>query len=153
MTIDMRLVTQARAQTLTNMIELLNNDARTHALHISIIQELNGMDLFEAPPGTVKDGELTLNISMAACPNFTMTTDGMAVAEMRFNGKVQAVFFPATLIRAVTSINHAGEPFFQEAFVPFCENPETASARDNDDEAPDVETPSVAKRPHLRVVH
>lgn len=110
--------------------------------------------MVEVPQEFVKDGQIVLNISPAACVNFHLDLDGLAF-QARFSGQPRRLSMPCQAVQAIYAReNGAGTVFAPEESL--TDDEELLSAVDDNElppEQPQSPPPPPPKgKPNLKVI-
>ncbi len=125
--------------------------------YIVVDATLQGVDV---PQEFIKDGQIVLNVSPAACVNFTMDLDALSF-QARFGGQPRQIFLPCYAVLAIYAReNGAGTVFAVEDEM---QMPETGgrdesdtltapSADVSDGDSENAPVPPKKGKPNLKVI-
>ncbi len=100
----------------------------------------------EVPQEFVKDGQIVLNVSPAACVNFFMDVEGLSF-QARFSGQPRRISMPSQAVIAIYAReNGAGTVFAADDDMPGSPAEEPVSS------APEAPVPPKKGKPSLKVI-
>ncbi|MBU2977678.1 ClpXP protease specificity-enhancing factor [Alteromonas sp. C1M14] len=119
------------------------------------------MDRVDVPQEFVKDGQIVLNVSPAACMNFTLDIEALSF-QARFGGQPRQIYIPCHAVLAVYAReNGAGTVFSLEEETEKPDSPAPQSSADgvsrpsgdtSDGDSESAPVPPKKGKPNLKVI-